>query len=243
MFPKNLPTAILKDSVASILDIAQGIEREEDNDANKQSDGFWTTFYRLLKNRLLILNIFASVFMTASIVNFQIFQNTFFQSRFLISVSADESGFSDTYLAQIIANLLKQPFIAISLIASGVIISKMRPKARNLAAWNLSILVLVMVMFIPHAFFTCSESIQSEYDRYLTYYCNSNCDCDDNVIFSPVCTEIGQKTYFSPCHAGCTTVQTLNNVKVHHPPLKKQKSIPSFRFTGTVLVANCFTLK
>lgn len=152
--------------------------------------------------------------MTASIVNFQIFQNYFFQSRFLISISEDESGFSDIYLAQIIANLLKQPFIVISMIASGVIISKLKPKARNLAAWNLSILVLVMVMFVPYAFFTCSESIQSEYNRYLNYYCNSNCNCNGGVTFSPVCTEIGQKTYFSPCHAGCTTVQVLNNMKV-----------------------------
>lgn len=153
--------------------------------------------------------------MTASIVNFQIFQNYFFQSRFLISVSADESGFSDTYLAQIIANLLKQPFIVVTIIASGVIIAKLKPKARNLAAWNLSMLVLVTIMFIPYAFFTCSDSIQSEYDTYLNYYCNSDCNCDSGVAFSPVCTEIGQKTYFSPCHAGCTTVQVLNNVKVN----------------------------
>lgn len=152
--------------------------------------------------------------MTASLVNFQIFQKYFFQSRFLVSVSEDESGFSDTYLAQIIVNLLKQPFIVTSMIASGVLISKLKPNARSLATWNLSILVLVIVLFIPHAFFTCSESIQSEYNRYLTYYCNSDCDCNSGVTFSPVCTEIGQKTYFSPCHAGCTTVQVLNNVKV-----------------------------
>lgn len=154
--------------------------------------------------------------MTASIVNFQIFQSYFFQSRFLISISEDESGFSDTYLAQIIANLLKQPFVVISMIASGVVISKLKPKSRSLAAWNLSILILVMILFIPYAFFTCSESIQSEYDRYLTYYCNSDCDCDSGVVFEPVCTEIGKKTYFSPCHAGCTTVNALNNIKVRN---------------------------
>lgn len=154
--------------------------------------------------------------MTASIVNFQIFQSYFFQSRFLISVSEDASGFNDTYLAQIIVNLLKQPFIVISVVASGVVISKLKPRARNLIVWNLSILILVIVLFIPYAFFTCSESIQSEYDKYLTHYCNSDCNCDNSVAFSPVCTEIGQKTYFSPCHAGCTTVQVLNNIKVNN---------------------------
>lgn len=152
--------------------------------------------------------------MTASIVNFQAFQSYFFQSRFLIPVSEDVSGFSDTFLAQIIANLLKQPFIVIAIIASGVIISKLTPNAQHLAAWNLFILILVILLFIPHAFFTCNESIQSEYDRYLTYYCNVDCDCNSGVTFSPVCTEIGRKTYFSPCHAGCTTVQIVNNVKV-----------------------------
>lgn len=39
MFPKNLPSALLKQSVASILDIAQGIERETEYKANDKNDG------------------------------------------------------------------------------------------------------------------------------------------------------------------------------------------------------------
>lgn len=39
MFPKNLPSAILNESVASILDIAQGIEREEEEDDAQTDNG------------------------------------------------------------------------------------------------------------------------------------------------------------------------------------------------------------
>lgn len=49
MFPRNLPSAILKESVASILDIAQGIEREEEAGEEKQ-DGFIKLVHHFNKN-------------------------------------------------------------------------------------------------------------------------------------------------------------------------------------------------
>lgn len=191
-----LPT-ILKNSVLILLFI-----------------GFWTVFYNLLQNRVLMITIFAGMFMTSALINFDMFQSYFYQSRFYVSSSTDQSGFNDNSLTQITANILKQPFIAINMLVSGLILAKFMPSAKKLAMWNTAVLVLVILFFIPHAFLSCSDNIKAEYGRYLNYYCNSRCNCDDEATFSPVCTQIGQQTYFSPCHAGCSSIELLNGIKV-----------------------------
>ena len=43
----------------------------------------------------------------------------------------------------------------------------------------------------------------------LTASCNFGCECDMNDV-QPVCGANGL-TYFSPCHAGCTSVGTNND--------------------------------
>lgn len=161
-----------------------------------------------------MVTIFAGVFMTSALINFDMFQSYFYQSRFFVPVSTDQSGFDDNSLTQITTNILKQPFIATNLLVSGLIVAKFMPSAKKLVTWNTAVLVLVIILFIPHAFLSCSDNIKAEYGRYLNYYCNSRCNCEDEATFSPVCTQIGQQTYFSPCHAGCSSVTLLNNIKV-----------------------------
>jgi hypothetical protein len=43
--------------------------------------------------------------------------------------------------------------------------------------------------------------------------CNSGCQCDF-VKYSPVCSEDGQTTYISACHAGCTDYHIQDGKKV-----------------------------
>lgn len=56
MFPRNLPSAILRETVASILDIVQGIEREEENEHNKlKSDGHKQLHQRTLHTKINLI--------------------------------------------------------------------------------------------------------------------------------------------------------------------------------------------
>lgn len=152
--------------------------------------------------------------MYSAIINFEVFESYYYQSKFLVPSSSDLSKFHETWLSQIVVSLLKQPFIAVFLVTSGVIISRLKPSARTLFLWNGSVLIAVIVLLIPHALFGCDEAIQSDRDEKLQFFCNFNCRCQNQEVFSPVCTELGQKTYFSPCHAGCMSLQTINDVKV-----------------------------
>ena len=40
--------------------------------------------------------------------------------------------------------------------------------------------------------------------------CNAGCHCS-TAVFSPLCDLDSQKTYFSPCHAGCSAVNAENS--------------------------------
>lgn len=42
--------------------------------------------------------------------------------------------------------------------------------------------------------------------------CNKECGCT-TAAFEPIC-DTNHTVYFSPCHAGCTNVSTVNGVKV-----------------------------
>ena len=51
-----------------------------------------------------------------------------------------------------------------------------------------------------------------ESDTGLTASCNVNCGCT-TAGFEPICDN-NETVYFSPCHAGCTTVKQANGTKV-----------------------------
>ena len=49
------------------------------------------------------------------------------------------------------------------------------------------------------------EKFDVSYKENLTAECNVKCACS-TAMYKPVCS--GERTYFSPCHAGCKTLQT-----------------------------------
>lgn len=63
--------------------------------------------------------------------------------------------------------------------------------------------------------FVSKDSMLSQHGNgtNLDYYCNLGCKCKANVKFSPVCTKEGRRSYFSPCHAGCTSFNRTIKVK------------------------------
>ncbi|XP_022915463.1 solute carrier organic anion transporter family member 74D [Onthophagus taurus] len=221
LFPISLPAMALKKAVASLLSLAgrhiEGDDEEcdeEDEEIEVTQDGFFTTLWRLLKNPVLMLNIAACTFAGIAFVNLEIFQNKFFQSRFFVQVGSDLSGYQDNLISKI-ANVIKYPFIATSLIATGFIIAKVKPKLKYIALFNVMIYTITALSFISLAFLSCDVTLQSDIPgRLITPSCSSHCYCPKNTPFVPVCTVEGQKTYFSPCHAGCQNV-SFSNTKIY----------------------------
>lgn len=42
------------------------------------------------------------------------------------------------------------------------------------------------------------------------------CGCSPDADFRPVCAKSGTFTFYSPCHAGCTSVRNENNMKIYN---------------------------
>lgn len=202
MFPKNMPSVLMKTMSASIVDLASGYEVTKQG--TKKVDGFFKTIWRLLKNKILITNIFCVAILEAGIINFNIFEKQFNQSSFQISQVNDSS------YTQFATNILKQPLVALVMVTTGIVAAKAKPHLKSLVKWNIIVLVLVIVFFGSTAFLRCDPG--TKYSHMLDKpLCTQSCNCTFDV-FRPVC--VNSKTYYSPCFAGCSKIKEENSKKV-----------------------------
>lgn len=106
-------------------------------------------------------------------------------------------------------------FTAIGILSSGLIISKFKPSARKMAAWNVMVGILTTIGYFSYTKLGCAANDNAVVINFgptiggsssslsqLMPTCNSDCHCDF-VKYAPVCGE-DQRTYISACHAGCT---------------------------------------
>ncbi|CAG9770271.1 unnamed protein product [Ceutorhynchus assimilis] len=201
MFPKIMPNTLLRKSVNSLLSLASGNPPTEPKQA---VDGFFISLWRVLKNKVLLLNIITMMFMQAAIVNFNMKEKQFNQSKYHVSRYNDASGYSDPMLIQFTTNYLKQPLIAVAYISVGMAIAKMQPSPKYLVLWNIKVFVMVLIGFAGIRFLNCTNKLKNELEGKLTIpYCSWDCGCSLDGPFQPIC--LNAQTRFSPCWAGCTS--------------------------------------
>ena len=151
---------------------------------------------RLLKNKLLMFNIFSGIFYILGMGGFMTFMSKYLEVQFN-KTKADST---------IIAGPLNIFGMVIGLLGSGWYISKKKPGASRLLFWNVIIGVLYMVGQFSYLFLSCSDDntpLADASGRFdLTTECNTNCQCS-SVPFNPVCDPTTGQTFFSACHAGC----------------------------------------
>lgn len=98
---------------------------------------------------------------------------------------------------------------ALGLLVAGFVITKYKPRARYLAAWNVIVGVLSVVSIISFSFMGCEESRDAvTLDHDANPSCNADCFCDF-AKYSPVCGADGT-TFVSACHAGCKAISMKN---------------------------------
>ncbi|CAH1153524.1 unnamed protein product [Phaedon cochleariae] len=210
LFPQILPKKAMMKSVNSLVSFASGIDLEEDEEV---IDGFFVTVARLLKNKVLLLNIFSFVALESALVNFNLLERYFNQAKYHISIK-DISGYSDPELIQFSKTLLKQPVAALFVLTSGMVIAKFKPTAKQLVTWNVFVFFSTALVFSATVFSNCTRGPINHHKNAISIpYCSSNCGCSADELFQPICVD--GKTYFSPCLAGCTSftagIKVYNN--------------------------------
>ncbi|CAL1679964.1 unnamed protein product [Lasius platythorax] len=207
LFPKTLPRAAARKVLAlqrnkSASSIKQQGEQESELPAS--FGDMLSTFKRLLTNTTLMCNNLATVFYFMGYMPYWIFMPKYIETQYKQSAS----------VSSLITGTVGLVFSAFGILLSGLIISKYKPKARYLAAWNVMIGVISILGMISYAFLGCSANdnqiaIQPNGVLKTQLPCNEQCHCD-YVTYNPVCSEYGQ-TFISACHAGCRGIKLNSN--------------------------------
>ncbi|XP_035917032.1 solute carrier organic anion transporter family member 74D-like [Anopheles stephensi] len=211
MFPKQLPRAAVRKRIAQEkrklgMQLSDASRREDELPASFKD--MLKTFKRLLRNKILMLNNIASVFYFFGYMPYWIFTPKYIETQYKQSAST----------SSLVTGTVALCFSAIGVLLSGLVISKFKPRARYMAAWNVIVGILSVMGMIAYAFLGCTASensvivnIPSQTD--LTPTCNSACQCD-YVKYSPICGEDGN-TYISACHAGCKRQNQYGDLKIY----------------------------
>lgn len=157
---------------------------------------FPTALKRLLRNKLLMFNIFSGIFYILGSGGFMTFMSKYMEVQFN-KTKADST---------IIAGPVNILGMVIGLLASGWFISKKKPGTSKLLFWNVIIGGFYMAGQFSYLFLSCSDDLMPvaglDGKLNLTARCNTNCDCNA-VPYNPVCDVATGQTFFSACHAGC----------------------------------------
>ncbi|XP_015111744.1 solute carrier organic anion transporter family member 4C1 [Diachasma alloeum] len=226
MFPRHLPKKPKKDNMNNnkpegevplrITDRVQGIVEapriiqtvekieihtttvEEEAHVPTLSD-FGVTLKRVFSNKILLCNNLSAVFSIFGFLPYMTYMAKYLEVQFNTSAAG----------GTVITGPIALTGMVLGFIGSGFFISKMRPRPTRLLSWNVVggfVCVLVQIVWI---FNSCpvmpTEGIDStSATMNFTTACNIGCNCE-RVKYSPVCHRTSMITYFSACHAGCTS--------------------------------------
>ncbi|XP_076662082.1 organic anion transporting polypeptide 58Dc isoform X1 [Halictus rubicundus] len=207
LFPKTLPRAAARKALASERNkSATNMEAEQEPELPASLSDMIRTFKRLLTNTTLMCNNLATVFYFMGYMPYWIFMPKYIETQYKQSAS----------VSSLITGTVGLVFSAFGILLSGLVISKYKPKARYLAAWNVMVGAISVMGMISYAFLGCSANdnqiaMQSDGAFNTLLPCNEQCHCD-YVTYNPVCSEDGH-TFISACHAGCRNLKVQGNGK------------------------------
>ncbi|CAG2056604.1 unnamed protein product [Timema podura] len=197
LFPKTLPDAAVRKMVANEKRRLMGAEPEKEHEKPSFKDMI-ATFRRLLTNKPYMAIQISHIIYIFGYMPYWIFMPKYIETQYRRSAS----------FSSLITGTVGLVFSALGILMSGAVITKVKPKARTLAAWNLLIVGITALGIASYAFLGCPETdtygnLKEDGLLSTNFTCNKDCNCDQ-VKYTPVCSQDGAKSYISPCHAGCT---------------------------------------
>ncbi|KAG1664053.1 Solute carrier organic anion transporter family member 4C1 [Nymphon striatum] len=183
LFPKKLKWR--SDKKSQIDDVTQPSKKS----MSEKFKEFPITLSLLFKNPILMCQNLSLVFYLLGVLGFFLFLPKYFESQFR----------QPSQKANVISGMSTVAFMAVGFLASGYVIYKFKPSARILSGWNVFLGFVHVASMIALANIGCTQNTIATTDS-----CMEDCRCT-NQVFSPVCYSENTTTYFSPCHAGCST--------------------------------------
>ncbi|XP_045482055.1 solute carrier organic anion transporter family member 2A1-like [Harmonia axyridis] len=224
MFPKVLPSLLIKKLAASLLELASGVTTSDL--VVVKADGFLAIIKRIMKQKIIILSVVSAVAMESARINFEIFEDYFKQSRYFISDNFDDYGFNSSFSLNLVTNMMEQPFTILCLVVAGLVMSRTKIKLKYLILWNIAVYSIATILFCGNLFSKCEYEDMTQ----LVPSCSVDCGCSLDETFNPVC--LSGRTFYSPCHAGCRSMEKLGEYQIY-------KNCTCASFEGSATDGSC----
>lgn len=163
---------------------------------------FFATIKRQLTNDILMWRTASSVLHLMPISGVYSFLPKYLEKQFRLP----------THDANLVSGLGGILVMGLGTITSGLVILKLVPTARQVAAWTAASAAIYSAGMVLLMFVSCPEEnyrMINEGVANSTINCSADCQCTD-VPFNPVCGQ-DSYTYLSPCQAGCLDSRQLDN--------------------------------
>lgn len=149
LFPRELPRAAVRRKIREER-VRRG-EIIDDKPKTEEKASFKdmiTTFKRIATNKCYMCNTFSSVFYYFGYMPYWIFTPKYIETQYKQSAST----------ASLVTGTVALAFSAIGILASGLIISRYKPRARYLAAWNVFVGLASVLGTIVYVFLGCAAN-------------------------------------------------------------------------------------
>ncbi|XP_041975272.1 solute carrier organic anion transporter family member 74D-like isoform X2 [Aricia agestis] len=161
---------------------------------------FFATIKRQLTNDILMWRTASSVLHLMPISGVYSFLPKYLEKQFRLP----------THDANLVSGLGGILVMGLGIITSGVVILKVVPTARQVAAWTAATAAIYSAGMVVLMFVSCpEESYRALTPGVNNLSCSTGCHCD-SAPYSPVCGQ-DSYTYESPCQAGCLNSLQLDN--------------------------------
>ncbi|XP_014230637.1 solute carrier organic anion transporter family member 2A1-like [Trichogramma pretiosum] len=221
IFSRKLPSKLVEETAAEILDQSGTLRGSQRFTVKKVgSIEFFPSMFRLISNKILIFNIVSAAFFFAALANFLSKENVFLETKFYAPrPNGILMGFGDPIVSRVIMAIMKPVLIGLAIVISGLVIARSKPQAKWLVCYTMAVIAVAAVIVFGFAFSGCTKvEIVSDpnvkvFDPLI--FCNRNCHCSKDADFRPVCDSTGKYMYYSPCHAGCSSMRNDLNTRVY----------------------------
>ncbi|GLG94708.1 Protein of unknown function [Gryllus bimaculatus] len=133
--------------------------------------GLFSTVKRLLKNPIVGLLTLFLMFLYAPLHFFSQYENRYLESVYFIPEPEYSGGvFKDQWTSRVTTAFLKPPIILMTMLLSGMIIARKRPRPSSLAMWNVVVASLTAATFFTFIFLSCPVHITGMTDgKYVAF--------------------------------------------------------------------------
>lgn len=130
LFPKRLLKTAVELAANRILETVSTSNQNVLSQSRYLADiHLFPSLRRLVRNKILMFNVTAMMFMQTGMINFLTFEEEYLQSRFFLPAS-EADGLNDEWTSRLISFLLAPPLLALSVLVAGLIIAKVNPSPR-----------------------------------------------------------------------------------------------------------------